>query len=146
MTLSTAASEDTRYEFEPDSHFGLDVPLMRYLGLRAESLTPDLARTFLPANDNVVNSRGDVHGGTLMSVLDFTLSAAARGHAPMEFGVATIEMSTHFLAAAQGELRFEARALRRGRSIAFCEGSAYNADGVAVCTARATFRLIRLKQ
>lgn len=119
---------------------------MRYLGLRTESLTPELARTFLPASDNVVNSRGDVHGGTLMSVLDFTLSAAARGHAPMEFGAATIEMSTHFLAAAQGDLTFEARALRRGRNIAFCEGSAYDADGVAVCTARATFRLIRLKR
>lgn len=146
MTLSPAIPEDTTFEFEPDSYFGVDVPFMRFLGLRAEFLTPDLARTYLPASDKLVNSRQDIHGGTLMSVLDFTLSAAARGHDPMQYGVATIEMSTHFLAAAQGDLTIEARVLRRGRSIAFCEGTVYDASGVPVCTSRATFRLIALNQ
>lgn len=146
MTRSPSASEEPRHEFEPDSYFGIDIPFMRYIGLRTESLTPELARTFLPVNDKLVNSRGDIHGGTLMSVLDFTLSAAARAHAPLEYGVVTIEMSTHFLDAAQGDLTFEARVLRRGRSIAFCEGTAYNADGVPVCSSRATFRLIKLSR
>lgn len=144
MTLSHAISENTTYEFEPDSYFGVHVPFMHYLGLRTEALTPDLARTYLPANDKLVNSRQDVHGGTLMSVLDFTLSAAARAHDPMNYGVATIEMSTHFLAAAQGDLTIEARVLRRGRNIAFCEGTVYNASGDPVCTSRATFRLFAL--
>lgn len=144
MTSPTSTSDDTALEFDPDSYFGIDIPFMQYIGLRAETLTPELARTYLPASDKLVNSRGDVHGGTLMSVLDFTLSAAARAHDPLRLGVATIEMSTHFMAAARGDLTFEARALRRGRSIAFCEGTAYNADGVAVCTSRATFRLIQL--
>lgn len=144
-TLSIA-DDSTTMEYDPDSYFGIDVPFMRYIGLRAESLTADLARTYLPRSDKLVNSRGDVHGGTLMSVLDFTLSAAARAHDPLGLGVATIEMSTHFLAVARSDLTFEARALRRGRSIAFCEGTAYDKDGVAVCTARATFRLIPLNR
>lgn len=146
MTPSQISTENTTLEFEPDSYFGIDIPFMRYLGLRTESLTPDLVRTYLPASDKLVNSRGDVHGGTLMSVLDFTLSAAARAHEPLQYGVVTIEMSTHFMATAQGDLTFEARVLRRGRSIAFCEGTAYDTNGTAVCTSRATFRLVKLNR
>lgn len=127
-------------------YFGLNIPFMQYLGLKAEHLGDGMARTRLPVNPWLVNSRGDVHGGTLMSVLDFTLSAAARSHDPQNLGVATIEMSTHFMDAARGELVFEAKALRVGRSTAFTEGSVINADGKTVCVARATFRLIRLNK
>jgi len=147
MQNNTAPEHDaTAMNFEPDSYFGLDIPFMRYIGLRAEALDADFARTHLPFSDKLVNSRGDVHGGTLMSVLDFTLSAAARAHDPLGLGIATIEMSTHFLDIAKTDLTFEARVLRRGRSIAFCEGTAYDTNNVAVCTARATFRLIQLNR
>src|SRR5690554_6268556 len=136
----------TTMNFEPDTHFGFDIPFMRYIGLRPDTLENGFARTQLPFSDKLVNSRGDVHGGTLMSVLDFTLSAAARGHDPLGLGVATIEMSTHFLDAARTDLTFEARVLRRGRRIVFCEGTAYDTNNVPVCTARATFRLIQLSR
>lgn len=118
---------------------------MRYIGLRVDTLETDFARTRLKLTDDLVNSRGDAHGGTMMSALDFTLSAAARSHDPQAYGVATIEMSTHFLAPARTDLTFEARVLRRGRSIVFCEGSTLDVDGTVVCTARATFRLLPLK-
>jgi uncharacterized protein (TIGR00369 family) len=127
-------------------YFGLTVPFMQYIGLKAETLSEDFARTRLPVNPWLVNSRGDVHGGTLMSVLDFTLSAAARSHDPHNIGVATIEMSTHFLDSARGELVFEAKVLRSGRSTAFTEGAVINAEGKTVCVARATFRLIKLNK
>lgn len=139
LTPSTSHAEDTSY-------FGLDIPFMSYIGLRAEHIEPGYARTRLPDNPMLVNSRGDVHGGTLMSVLDFTLSAAARGHDPLNLGVVTMEMSTHFLDVARGDLIFEAKVLRRGRSTVFCEGSAANADGATVCVARATFKLIKLNK
>ncbi len=118
---------------------------MRYLGLQAEDLAPGYARTRLRANPDLVNSRADVHGGTLMSVLDFTMSAAARSHDPLSLGVATIEMSTHFLEAAKGTLIFESRILKLGRSTAFCEGTVSDTAGRTVCVSRATFRLISLK-
>lgn len=127
---------------EAGPHFGLHVPFMKYIGLQAEHIEEGYARTRLPADDNLVNSREDVHGGTLMAALDFTLSAAARGHDPLGVGLATIEMSTHFLDVARGELVFEAKVLRRGRSTAFCEGSVTDSNGRCVCVARATFRLI----
>jgi len=125
-------------------YFGIDVPLMRHLGLQPVRMEEGLCRTRLPVSPFLVNSRGDVHGGTLMATLDFTLSGAARSHAPLETGVITIDMSTHFLAAARGELHLEARCMRRGARIAFCEGEVKNAAGEVVCVARAAFKLVPL--
>ncbi|KAB0596718.1 PaaI family thioesterase [Cupriavidus gilardii] len=125
-------------------YFGIDVPLMRHLGLQPVHIEDGLCQTRLPAHPALVNSRGDVHGGTLMAVLDFTLSGAARSHAPLETGVITIDMSTHFLAAARGELTLEARCMRRGARIAFCEGEVKDAAGNVVCVARAAFKLVPL--
>lgn len=127
----------------PDKpYFGIDIPLMRLFGLQPVHIQDGQCRTRLPAHGALVNSRGDVHGGTLMAVLDFTLSGAARSHAPLDVGVITIDMSTHFLAAARGELTFEARCIRRGAKIAFCEGEARDAGGTVVCVARAAFKLV----
>ncbi|HEY0844519.1 MAG TPA: PaaI family thioesterase [Noviherbaspirillum sp.] len=133
------ASEQGRHE---GPYFGIDVPFMRHIGLVAEHLEEGYARARLPLLPELVNSRGDVHGGTLMSALDFTLSAAARSHDPHGLGVITIDMTTHFLGTARTDLVFEARVMRRGSRIVFCDGSAIDAHGSVVCTARAAFKLV----
>jgi len=124
-------------------YFGLTIPFMHFIGLVPESIAPAYARTSLPWREDLTNSRGDVHGGTLMSVLDFTLSAAARGSADGTEGMATIDMNTSFLSPGTGNLVIEARCLRRGASIAFCEGEVLRADGELVARATATFKIIR---
>ncbi|HEY9274039.1 MULTISPECIES: PaaI family thioesterase [Achromobacter] len=124
-------------------YFGLTIPFMHFIGLVPESIAPAYARTSLPWRADLTNSRGDVHGGTLMSVLDFTLSAAARGSADGTEGMATIDMNTSFLSPGTGDLVIEARCLRRGASIAFCEGEVRRADGELVARSTATFKIIR---
>ncbi|KAA0889372.1 PaaI family thioesterase [Pusillimonas sp. ANT_WB101] len=146
LTDTLTAPEAATLQFEKDTYFGFEVPFMRYLGLQPEHIEPGYARARLPLNANLTNSRGDVHGGTMMSVLDFILSAAARSHDPLSYGVVTIDMSTHFLNVARTDLVFEARPLRRGRSIVFCEGSVKDANDVEVCTARAVFKLVALNK
>ncbi len=136
------AEPATSRQTEAGPYFGLHVPFMEHIGLEAEHIEDGYARTRLPASGNMVNSRGDVHGGAMMAALDFTLSAAARGHDPLGLGLATIEMSSHFLDVARGDLVIEAKVLRRGRSTAFCEGKVTDSQGHSVCVARATFRLI----
>jgi uncharacterized protein (TIGR00369 family) len=125
-------------------YFGLNIPLMQLMGLIPESIGPGQARTRLPWRADLVNSRGDIHGGTLMSVLDFTLSAAARGHAPKELGMATIDMTTSFLSPGNSDLVIDARCLRVGASIAFAEGEIRNTSGEIVAKASATFRVLKL--
>lgn len=124
-------------------YFGLTIPFMHFIGLVPESIAPAYARTSLPWRADLTNSRGDVHGGTLMSVLDFTLSAAARGSADGTEGMATIDMNTSFLSPGTGDLVIEARCLRKGASIAFCEGEVRRTDGELVARATATFKIIR---
>ncbi len=126
----------------PGLYFGIDVPFMEHIGLKPLSLSDGCCRTLLPLQRDLVNSRGDVHGGTLMSAFDFTLSAAARSHDPLRYGVITIDMSTHFYEAARTDLTVIARCARRGGSLAFCEGEILDEAGKVVAVARAVFKLI----
>lgn len=148
MSLSThPPSSDQRVANALDlqsagRYFGIDIPFMEHLGLQPLSLSDDCCRTFLPRRAPLVNSRGDVHGGTLMSALDFTLSAAARAHDPQHYGVLTINMTTHFYEAGRSDLTVIGRCARRGRSIAFCEGEIVDEAGTVVAVANAVFKLI----
>ncbi|HWK62827.1 MAG TPA: PaaI family thioesterase [Eoetvoesiella sp.] len=128
-----------------NGYFGIDIPFMSYIGLIPELFSPELTRTRLPYRKEISNSRGEIHGGTLMSALDFTLSAAARAHDPSA-GMATIDMTTHFIAPANGTVVFETKCLRLGRSLAFCEGRALDERGELLATAVATFKIVRPRQ
>lgn len=123
-------------------HFGIDVPFMRHIGLQSISLEGDCCRTHLTLKRELANSRGDIHGGALMSALDFTLSVVARAHDPLKVGAATIDMSTHFYAPAKSNIDIIATCKRRGKSIAFCEGEVQDSDGVVLAVARAVFKLV----
>jgi uncharacterized protein (TIGR00369 family) len=122
-------------------YFGRHIPLMALLGLEPVSLDESGARARLPWRAEITNSRGDIHGGTLMSILDFLLSAAGRSHDP-SLGMATIDMTTHFMAPATTDLDVTARCLRRGASIVFCEGEIHDAKGTLVAKASASFKVL----
>ncbi|HEY0296533.1 MAG TPA: PaaI family thioesterase [Bordetella sp.] len=126
----------------PRDYFGRHIPFMNLLGLEAVSLDENQAVTRLPWRADLTNSHGNVHGGTLMSVLDFTLSAACRALDP-GLGVITIDMNTHFMEPGRGDLTITARALRRGATTHFCEGEIRDAQGVLVAKAIATFKTVR---
>lgn len=123
-------------------YFGIDVPFMEHIGLAPVSLDETCCTTRLAWNPALVNSRGDIHGGTLMSAFDFTLSAAARAHDPLRYGAITIDLTTHFLEAARSELTVIGRCTKRGRTMAFCEGEILKEDGTLVAVARGVFKLV----
>ena len=123
-------------------YFGIDVPFMEHIGLKPVSLDETCCKTELAWNPRLVNSRGDIHGGTLMSAFDFTLSAAARAHDPLRYGAITIDLTTHFLEASRSELTVVGRCTKRGKSMAFCEGEIVKPDGTVVAVARGVFKLI----
>lgn len=127
---------------ESIDYFGLTIPFMQCIGLQPKEFTPELTRTHLPWRADLTNSRGDIHGGTLMSALDLTLSAAARANDPST-SMATVSMTTNFLEPAAESVTFEARCLRMGKSLAFCQGQALSEDGSILVTATATFKIIR---
>lgn len=123
-------------------HFGLHIPFMEAIGLLSVHSDQQAATTRLPWREDNTNSRGDVHGGALMSALDYTLSAAARAHIP-ESGMATIEMSTQFLSPAKGDLDFTAQCLHIIDEIAYCTAEARDSKQRLVATASASFKVVR---
>jgi len=128
------------------SYFGFHIPYLELLGVIPISCENDVAITRLPIKDSLHNSRQNIHGGAILSVFDFTLSAAARADDPLGSGLATISMSTNFMAPGDGDLTVEARCVRRGGSVAFCEAVARDDHGTLVATASGAFKIIRLKK
>ncbi|CVI63394.1 PaaI family thioesterase (plasmid) [Agrobacterium leguminum] len=129
-------------QWSKDDYFGIDIPFMRLIGLEPVSISDDQCVTYLPLTKEITNSRGEVHGGVLLGILDFTMSAAARGHDPLKFGSVTVEMGTHFLEKGETGLTVMARCLRRGRSLVYCEGEVRGENDVLVAKGNGTFKLI----
>lgn len=126
----------------PGMLFGLPMPMARAMALRGERIGDDRAQVRMGFQPDQANSRGDVHGGAIASLLDCTLASAVRAHDPAAYGVATIDLTLHFVAAASGDLVATARCERRGRSISFARGEVRAGDGTLVALATGSFKLI----
>ncbi len=121
--------------------FGAIVPIVATFGLIGEEIRPDYARVRLPFNPAFTNSRGEFHGGAILTLLDCSLACAARSLDSAGTAVLTIDLATHFLATAQGDLIGQARCLKRGRSIVFTQCDVHDLEGNLVATATATMKL-----
>lgn len=126
----------------PDVLFGLPMAMARVAGLRGERIGDDRAQVRMRFQPEQANSRGEVHGGSLATLLDCTLASAARAHDPAAYGVATIDLTLHFVAVARGDVIATAHCERRGRSISFARGEVRTEDGTLVALATGTFKLI----
>jgi len=126
----------------PGMLFGLPMPMAQTFGLRGEKIGDMHATVRMPRNELHTNSRGDVHGGALAVLLDCTLASAARAHAPVRFGVVTVDMALHFVAPCNGDVIATATCERRGRSLCFVRGEARNAQGELLALATGTFKLV----
>lgn len=118
-------------------------PFYGHLGLELQSIGEGRAVIRLPYASHFGNSRGEVHGGIVASLLDITLSQALRSAIEGQIDVATISMTTNYLAPAVGVLTCHGHVVRSGRSIAFAEGEVIDEKGHNVCRASATYRILR---
>lgn len=122
------------------------IPFIGLLKIATDALGHGTATLSLPVEAHLTNSMGKVHGGVIMSLLDVALCTAARTLHPESQGVITINLSTSFIGAGDGErLLADARVLKDGRSMSFVEGEARNADGSLVAKAVGTVRVILKK-
>lgn len=121
-------------------------PASQRLGLRFLEAEPASGRIRVgfSAGEEFTNPHGQVQGGFLAAMLDETLGAAlATTLAAGEFAV-SLEIKVSFLRpAGPGTFVGEGRVTKRGRSIAFLEGSLRDPDGELLATATTTARLLR---
>jgi uncharacterized protein (TIGR00369 family) len=99
-------------------------PLVGHLGIELETLEPDHAVLRLPWRE-VLATMGDVvHGGAIAAVADTAGMVAAWSDdtEPESLAGATASLSVDFLAPARAaDVIADARVLRRGRRLCFCE-------------------------
>lgn len=126
----------------PGMFFGLHMPMTGAMALSGERIGHNMAQVRMGYQPEQANSRGDVNGGAIATLLDCTLAAAVRSHHPDAYGVATIDLTLHYVAAGNGELIATAHCERRGRSISFARGEVRTEDGTLVALATGSFKLI----
>jgi uncharacterized protein (TIGR00369 family) len=133
--------------------FPIHIPFVEELGLELHAFGAGQAEIQLDLAHAHLNSFAVAHGGVVMTMLDVAMAHAARSHGvasgtdPREArgvpGVVTIEMKTSFMQAGQGRLRAVAQVLHRTATMAFCEGSIFDAQGRRCAHATATFKYLR---
>src|ERR1700730_4704417 len=124
----------------PAAQWRSSPPFYDHLGLQLESLGRGTCVIRLPYAKHFGNSRGEVHGGIVASLLDITLSQAVRSTLEGPTNVATISMTVSYLAPAVGMVECRGNVVREGRAVAFAEGEVTDENGGAVCRAVATYR------
>ncbi len=115
----------------------------RLLGLQIHEAAGGRSLIVLPPNPETTNSRGEVHGGVQVTLLDAALINAARSTAGPGAGAMTVSITTNFLAPARGELRAHGRVVRAGRSLVTAEASLLDPAGEVVAQALGTLRVTR---
>ena len=116
-----------------------------HLGVRVDSLDKGAARLSLEIRPEFTTSWGTAHGGSILSLLDITLSMAARTLYDPPRSIMTIDLSTSFIGTASGTLRAEGRVMKAGQTTIFCEGEVRDEKGELVAKAIGTFRSITPK-
>ncbi len=128
---------------DADDFFGLKVPFLKHLGVKAEMAGGGRSRFSLELRPEMLNSFEVSHGGVIMTMLDVAMAIAARTAQGHVGGIMTVEMSISFIRSAKGRIVTEGKLLRGGESLHFCEGEAFDASGELVAKSLGTFKLHR---
>ena len=122
--------------------FGVSIPFVELLGFTLERFEGGESELHFATKPEHTNSFQVVHGGACMTFLDVVMAAAARSANP-EMGVVTIEMKTSFMRPAVGTLVGRGRLMHRTATMAFAEGTIYDAQGRACSHSTGTFKYVK---
>ncbi len=136
--MSSLPGAELMKQFLPGS------PFVAHLGIELVEIEPRRAVLSMPFADSLITIATVVHGGAIASLVDTAAMVAAWSDAemPEKLRGATVALSITYLATAAGEdLQAEARVLRRGRSLAYCEVDVRTAGGEPTARALVTYKL-----
>ncbi|MET0557079.1 MAG: PaaI family thioesterase [Solirubrobacterales bacterium] len=117
-------------------------PHAKALGIAIEEIEVDRAVLAMPFKDELVTMGDVVHGGAISTLIDTaaTVAAWAIDEVPESPSGATVALSVNFISAARAcDLRAEARVVKRGRQLSFCEVEARDPEGTLVANGIATY-------
>ena len=116
------------------------IPFSQHLGIQVDTLEKGVARLSMAVRPEFMTSWGTAHGGSILALLDITLSMTARTLFDPPRSIMTIDLSTQFIGTATGILRSEGRVMKAGNTTIFCEGEVKSEANELVAKAIGTFR------
>jgi len=119
--------------------FPVDNPFLAYIGARCIYANNTGCVLELDLNPHLTNSWGNGHGGVLMTLMDVSMSWAARFYTEQNMGAMTINFNATFIKAAKQKLIVKACVIKTTSTLAFCESKIFEQDEL-VATATATFK------
>jgi uncharacterized protein (TIGR00369 family) len=122
--------------------FGAEIPFVHHLGFELVKMEGGASELRFEPRHEHMNSFLVAHGGAIMTLLDVAMATAARS-VDLEAGVVTIEMKTSFMQPCQGLLTARGRLMHRTKSMAFTEGTVFDAQGRACAHASGTFKYVK---
>jgi uncharacterized protein (TIGR00369 family) len=118
-------------------------PYYRLLGFRTDKHeVSGRSRLHLDGREELQNSRGDIHGGVVASLLDAAMGVAVRSGLMAGEGASTVSLTVNYLLPARGPLVANGRVTRAGRTLASVEADAQDSSGQIVAHAIGTLRII----
>lgn len=123
--------------------FDLQIPFVEHLGMELLHKEPGHVTLALNLRPEMNNSWGVAHGGVIMSLADVGCGMAFRSAVEGAKGVATTNLTMHFLAPGRGRLICEGFLVHRGNSHGVCEALVRDESGAQVAKAVGTFMLMR---
>ena len=127
------------------TYFGIEIPFIEKMTMDVEKISEDLVHVHLDLQPWQCNSFGVAHGGVMMTLLDFAMAMAAKVKHGQLGGAMTIDMSTSFIKGGKGKMVVHGTVLKAGKSIQFCEASAYDASGDLLAKSMGTFKLVEFR-
>ena len=118
-------------------------PLVGLLGIELAEIETDRAVLKLPYRPELATMGDVIHGGAIAALLDTASMAAAWSDdsVPESLAGATVSMSVDYVAAARAvDLVATGRAVRRGRSLCFCEVEVRDPGGDVIAKGLAVHR------
>ena len=120
------------------------IPFRRLLGIKVLEAYGGRALLSMPWQPGLGNRFGKIHGGAITALIDAAIAnAIASSLSEGDQTGATIELSTRFVASADGNVQAEARSIKAGGRIAFGQAEVYDAAGNLVATGQATYAVLR---
>jgi uncharacterized protein (TIGR00369 family) len=106
--------------------------VMATLGIEISQLSPGAIELTMPFSSAYTQQHGFVHAGIIATALDSACGYAAFSLMPTDAGVLTVEFKISLMAPAQGRrFVFQARVVKPGKTLSFCEATALAIDGDA---------------
>lgn len=121
-------------------------PASELLGFHVLDIDPaeGTARVGYEAKPDFCNPLGVIQGGFLTAMVDEAMAVACVAMSNFSIFIPTLELKVSFLRAGYpGSMVAEGQVVRLGKSVAFLEGSLFDAEGTLLLRASATGKVTR---